>query len=97
MKDLLRKLSGLPLYEGELEKGSVSMETAKKLADAISFDGDVKEFAENIAIEMEHANTIKKIISNKGTISVEEVAAMIVMDHLREYDDYYDRLKKAKL
>lgn len=88
MKDLLRKLSGLPLYEGELEKGSVSMETAKKLADTINFDGDVKELKRGIEVEMEHSETVGDGL---------EKSARIAKDHLEEDPKYYTKLAAADL
>ena len=47
-------------------------------------DFDPKELKMGIEVEKEHTDDIK-------------VATEIAMDHLKEYPNYYTRLKKAKL
>ena len=52
-----------------------------------------------IEVEKEHAPTVKKIREALGEdldISNEEIYQMIAEDHLKEFPDYYTRLKKME-
>ena len=50
-----------------------------------------------IEIEMEHAETIKRVLANPQDYSIEKVAEMIAKDHIKEDPEYYPKLIKAGL
>lgn len=52
---------------------------------------------EGVSVEMEHSETIKRVLANPSDYSVEKVAEMIARDHIKETPDYYEKLKKAGL
>ena len=61
---------------------------------------DKSELEMGIAVEKEHAGTIKKLLEKAGLKAddaiLQEAFKMIAEDHLREMSDYYTRLKKME-
>lgn len=51
-----------------------------------------EELAMGVKVEMEHADTIKRIQSGELT-DIKDIATAIAQDHLKEMPDYYTRLK----
>ena len=85
-------------------KSKCSLQKAKKYASKYTIDQnviplDLFHFAINV--EMEHAHTVTDLIerissSSVPSVDVCEVATKIVIDHLLEFPDYYQRLKKLE-
>ena len=66
---------------------------ARTAAQAVVAGVDPNQLEMGIQVEMEHAGTIAKL---KPGVSVKDVARSIALDHLREFPDYYTRLKKVE-
>lgn len=61
---------------------------------------NVDELEMGIKVEMEHVATFKKIeeyyMKNKQMPSEKQMAEWVTRDHLKEFNDYYTRLKKME-
>ena len=61
---------------------------------------NVDELEMGIKVEMEHVATFKKIeeyyMKNKEMPSEKQMAEWVTRDHLKEFNDYYTRLKKME-
>ena len=68
----------------------ISKEKAKELGDKHKVDWDkvdIEQFRKGLEVEQEHGDTVD---NDMDTI------VKITLDHLEEFDDYYDRLEKAE-
>lgn len=76
------------------EEKSFTKDEAKKLGDDFGVDWkkvDLEQFRQGLGVESEHdKNDDLDVVKNKTDL------IKIVLAHLRELPDYYDRLKKAE-
>ena len=56
----------------------------------------MNEIKRGTKVELEHYNTIKKMMDGKN-LSVNEAARMIALDHIKEHPGYYKKLARAGL
>lgn len=73
----------------------ITRDQAINIGNALSVDWSkyrLDQFVVGINVEMEHERTVRRV----GGTDPQLVAGMIAIDHLSEYPDYYDRLKKVE-
>ena len=82
------------ILEAESPLVPITTDEAEAMAQRLGVAGeiDIEELRRGMEVEQEHLNTVKLA----GGKSDSEVVAMIALDHLREYGDYYTRLKKVE-
>lgn len=78
------------------EKKSFTADEAKKIGDSMSLDWskyDKEQFRKGLEVETEHDGGKGKDVD---VVKNNKDLAKIVMAHLRELPDYYDRLEKME-
>lgn len=71
------------------------VDEAKRIGDSVGVDWkriDLEQFRRGLEVESEHKGTLIKM----GVRDIKKAIASIVVDHLNEWPDYYDRLKKVE-
>lgn len=81
------------LLEEKTPAKPVSTETAQATAQKLGLtDHRIEELRRGMEVEQEHLETIKKLAGKSDL----EATALIAADHLKEYPDYYTRLKEVE-
>lgn len=81
------------ILEAEAAAKPVSMETAQSVAQKLGLTNhSIEQLRRGMEVEQEHLGTIKNLAGKSDL----EATALIAADHLKEYPDYYTRLKKVE-
>jgi len=79
-----------------MSKKFFTIEEAKKIGDEIGIDWNkvqIEEFAQGLHVELEHGlHDSETNVTNNDLITTGKIA----WAHLKEFDDYYTRLKKME-
>jgi hypothetical protein len=90
------KLKDFYFEEGEIvSKDRLSLTKAIEVAEQLGVpdDVDIEELRMGMEVEREHLDSLKEAASQEDP---DVATAIIALDHLKEFFDYYTRLKKME-